>query len=529
MWWSRFSRTPLLIDCALAAVSGALLALSFPGAEISWLAWVALAPLFITLRSGAGAVRAFALSFATGTVFFWALMWWALELRGFHFLNWGLANLVNAFWFGLFGVLASVAHRRVPRWSVLALPAAWVVCEWAKLHASWLSFPWGVLGTSQASVLPVVQVARLGGIYAVSFLVVLVNAAIVEAIVRRTAPARALVPVAGAALALIAAFAYGNARLDDFAGAPRTDVAIIQANAHWDGERDMARRLAVLEAYAKLTREVAASKPALIAWPSDSIPAYLPRDRVFGQRLAEIAVESGTFLLAGSSGQEKFQALPGPQRRDPANSAFLWSPSGKVVGRYEKIRLLPFDEYLPLRGIVPWPEAIAHSRPTDFQPGKELTVFHAGETRFGVMNCWENLFPDLFRQMAGRAVDTVVSMTNESFTESVTAHRQMLAMNVVRAVENHIAIVRTSTTGISAFIDPDGRLRETIPHGVARSLVASVPLGRERTLYTRAGDWLPAMLAAFLALVMLAPQASARAAHERRPLLGGGPAVPESS
>ena len=528
MSWSRSSSARPAIECGLAAVSAALLALAFPGAEVSWLAWVALAPLLVALR-GAGAIRAFALAFATGTIFFSALMWWALELRGFHLLNFALANLVNAFWFGLFGVVASVAHRRAPRWSVLALPAAWVVCEWAKLHASWLSFPWGVLGTTQWEVLPVVQVARLGGIYAVSFLVVLVNAAIAEAIVRRDAPAHALMPVGGAALALVFAIAYGNARLGDFDGAPRSDVAVIQANAHWNGERDLARRKAVLDAYATLTREAAASKPALIAWPSDSIPAYLPRDRTFARLLAAIAVESGTHLLAGSSGQEKFQAVPGPDRRDPANSAFLWSPAGEVVGRYEKIRLVPFDEYLPLRGIVPWPEAIAHSRPTDFRPGTELTVFRAGETRFGVMNCWENLFPDLFREMAARDVDTIVSMTNESFTDSVTAHRQMLAMNVLRAVENRIAVVRTSTTGISAFIDPDGHVRAALPHGVARALVGPVPLGRERTLYTRAGDWLPAMLAVFLALALLAPQAVPRPAEERRPALDDGTAVPESS
>ncbi|MGH7806047.1 MAG: hypothetical protein ACREQJ_16990, partial [Candidatus Binatia bacterium] len=170
MSWSP-SNKGILRDPLLAAVSAALLALSFPGPEVSWLAWVALVPLFTALR-GAGAIRAFALSFATGTLFFWALMWWALDLPGFHFLNWGLANAVNAFWFGLFGVVASVALRRAPRASVLVLPAAWVVCEWLKLHASWLAFPWGVLGASQAGVLPVVQVARLGGVYAVSFLVV---------------------------------------------------------------------------------------------------------------------------------------------------------------------------------------------------------------------------------------------------------------------------------------------------------------------------------------------------------------------
>jgi len=513
----------VLADAFFATVSASLLFLAFSRSELAWLAWVALAPLLFAIRR-ASPRRAFALAFAAGTIFFWSLLSWALVLRGFNVLNFALANLVNAGWIGLFGIAASILYRRFPRWSVVTLPSAWVLVEYAKLHASWLAFPWGILGASQYEVLAVIQLASLAGVYGVSFLIVMVNAALV---------ARSPAAIAGGAIVVAAALAFGSVRVADFSEEPGGRIAAIQANTYWGGRRDMRHRLTVLQSYRDLTMRAAERRPSLIAWPSDSVPALLPRDKLFGALLSRIARESRTYLLVGSSGQEKFEALPG-HVREPANSAFLFSPEGKEIGRYDKIRLLPFDEYLPLRGWVPWPEAVAHSRPTDFRPGSELHVFETADARFGVLICWENLFPDLFRTMAGRDVDYVVSMTNESFTDSPVAHRQMLAMNALRAVENHVAIVRTSTTGISAFIDPLGRIRATVHDpsgievGVAGNLETLVPFGRERTPYTRAGDWLIAAAAVFLCTLRFSPTiAAALARGDRAPT--GAVAASESS
>jgi len=164
-----------------------------------------------------------------------------------------------------------------------------------------------------------------------------------------------------------------------------------------------------------------------------------------------------------------------------------------VVERYDKIRLLPFDEYVPLRRIVPWPSWLVGKR-IDFEPGERLTVFRAGEHHFGVQICWENLFPDQFRRLAARGVDFMVALTNEAFTDFPPAHEQMLAMNVFRAIENRVAIARAAPTGITTLIDPRGRIREVVtgPGGervhVPGTLVGEIPLSRERSLYTRHGD-----------------------------------------
>ena len=157
--------------------------------------------------------------------------------------------------------------------------------------------------------------------------------------------------------------------------------------------------------------------------------------------------------------------------------------------------LLPFDEYLPLRGYMKWPSWIINSDWIDAQPGKELTLFNMNDVKFGVMICWENLFPDLFRKMAFQGLDFMVSMTNEGFTDSPSPHHQMLAMNVFRAIENRVSIVRTASTGVSAIIDPTGRITAKVEDNhkndvnVAGFTVGEISLSRQRSFYNQHGDW----------------------------------------
>ena len=147
--------------------------------------------------------------------------------------------------------------------------------------------------------------------------------------------------------------------------------------------------------------------------PSSSVPAYLPYDKSYVRAIAHVARESQASLLVGSSGREKLQN-PVQDAKRVANSAFLFSPAGDIVGRYDKILLLPFDEYLPFRGVVPWPSWLANPAVFDFEPGQETMLFNVRDARFSVLICWENLFTELFRATAGRGVDFIVSMTNEA-------------------------------------------------------------------------------------------------------------------
>ncbi len=209
--------------------------------------------------------------------------------------------------------------------------------------------------------------------------------------------------------------------------------------------------------------------------------------------LSNLATETGSFLLVGSSGFDKFN----PEQRQTmrlSNSAFLFSPLGETLGRYDKILLLPFDEYLPLRRYVKWPSWLV-SDMIDSLPGKDKTIFDMGKAKFAVLICWENMFPELFREMASKGVQFMVSMTNEGFTRNPAGHYQMLAVNVFRAIENRVAIARTASTGVSCIIEPNGRIVDRVKDLTGRDvdvegyLVGQIPLTSERSFYNRYGDW----------------------------------------
>jgi apolipoprotein N-acyltransferase len=253
----------------------------------------------------------------------------------------------------------------------------------------------------------------------------------------------------------------------------------------------------------------AESSPDLIVWPETAVPGKIPYNTHLVKRLASMARRSDAHLLVGSSGYEKFNAERGRSDRS-ANSAFLFSPEGEITGRYDKIRLVPFNEYLPLRSKLTWPAWIADQSMIDARPGEQLTVFEAGSLRFGVQICWENLFPDLFRKVAAQDVDFMVSMTNDNFTNAPAARYQMLNMNVFRAIENGVTIIRSSTSGVSAIILPNGEISVRLTDDDGKDLdvegyvTAPLPTSTGRTFYNRHGDWFVALLAVLLMFLIIA-------------------------
>jgi apolipoprotein N-acyltransferase len=191
------------------------------------------------------------------------------------------------------------------------------------------------------------------------------------------------------------------------------------------------------------------------------------------------------------------------------------------MGRYDKIRLLPFDEYLPLRNYVRWPSWVV-SNITDHHPGKEMTIFTMKGVKFGVLICWEYMFPEQFRKMAALGVDFMVNMTNEGFTRTPEAHYQMLAMSVLRAVENNVSIARTASTGVSAIIEPDGRIRSRVHDHNLRDvdvegyLVDEIPLSSQRTFYNRHGDLFVYILLGIFVIFISKERIGRLLSHEKK-------------
>jgi apolipoprotein N-acyltransferase len=253
--------------------------------------------------------------------------------------------------------------------------------------------------------------------------------------------------------------------------------------------KDQAKHLKV---YTRLTRDAAKEKPDLIVWPDSSLPAPIASSRLVRYAVGKLAYETGAFLLAGGAGQEKL-GLRKEGYQPYSNSEFLISQSGRIEEQYNKIRLLPFNEYLPLQNTITWPRWITKVEES-YLPGEEYTLFKVSDAIFGTPICWENMFSDFFRRFVKKGANFMVSTTNEGFFGPTAFPHQTLAMNIFRAVENRVAIARTTPTGVSCFISPDGKIVEKVQDMNGEDLFVSgfivwdVPLSNKKTFYTVYGD-----------------------------------------
>jgi len=353
-----------------------------------------------------------------------------------------------------------------------------------------LGLPWALLGHSQYVNLAVIQIASITGVYGVTFLVVLVNAALAEIIQN---PASSVKPAAVTLSIVGLSLTYGMTLLSARGPSRTLRVTVTQGNIPQRLKWDPKWWKHNLEKHVRLTNEATRKNNAsLVVWSEASVPGDISKDLYLLSTLTALAKDTRSHLLLGSSVRPKFGSREF-KTRYWFNSAFLLSPQRGIVGSYKKIYLLPFSEYLPHRDTFPWPSRLAMAAGM-FKPGEEYTIFDVPGARFGVVICWENLFPDLVRQFVKNGAEFMVNITNEGWFGETAAPYQFLAMNVFRAVENRRSIARSANTGISAFVDPYGRILAKIEDEKRKDIfveghrTADVPLSGEKTFYTVYGD-----------------------------------------
>jgi len=497
---------PLAALAALAIVSGLLTALALPATDVSWLAWVCVAPLLYALRQRglvAGALLGCLFGYTLGAASFF----WINVIQDITPIRFVLAVAVFSLYYLLFGFCYTLANRAIGSWIILGGPALWVTFEYARGSFWFLAYPWNFLGHSQHQFLPLIQIADLAGAYGISFVLLMANQLLSQLPdLRLGGPRWRWVPQSLVlAVVLAATLAYGSYRLGEPLPAERLRVAVVQANVVAHNGMSRKQMLAHLGTYHRLTRRVAKEKPALIVWPSSSLPAPLAlwTIRIY---VGEIAHEAGVPLLVGGAGGDKF--APARKGHLPySNSEFLLSPSGRLEGQYNKIRLTPFTEQIPLQDTVRWPRWLT-TLEKGFVPGDAYTLFTIAQARFGAPICWENSFPDVFRRFVLAGANFMVSATNEYVFGPTSGPYQTLAMNAFRAVENRVAVARAATTGISAFIDSRGRIVSRVADAngndlyVPGVLIWDVPLSRAKSFYTLHGD-LFAQLASAVSLLLV--------------------------
>jgi apolipoprotein N-acyltransferase len=462
------------VNLVLALVSALLLVLLFPPFSLTWLAPVALAPLLTACIRETSWKRRALYGWAAGFGFWCGVCPWiqfVLEVHGGmgRWGGWGGFIL-----FGLYkglpmAAFTSLAGLLLPRWWAMpAVAALWTGIE--RTHG-YFGFAWLDLGNAGIDMPLPMRLAPVTGVYGLSFAFALL----------------------GCAAALAAAKGWGHHRTRREWGwllllailwvlprAPRPDsppahkALLVQPNfdteLNWTEEilRDTELRLALLSR---------ARDTELIVWPEVPAPFYAS-DPAFLGYAGGIARASNTHFLLGAVGKTAQGA--------PLNSAVMIGPSGQVVDRYDKINLVPFGEFIP--PLFGWVNRITQEA-GDFVPGTRRVIFPAGEHKIAAFICYESVFPDLVREFVHGGAEVLVNLSNDGYFEHSAAHQQHLEIVRMRAAENRRWILRATNDGITAAIDPRGRVvaRET-PFAQMAALLP-FDYARGETPYTRYGDW----------------------------------------
>lgn len=500
---------------ALAALSGAALATAFPAVDLGWLAWAALAPLIVLGLTGSSTIRCALEGLLFGLLLHGiVLAWWYQLLVKYgglpHLAASGVFLLLvgyQACYPALFaGGLRLLLLRRGPSWALAVAPLLWAGLELIRSRA-FTGLPWAVLGASQHEAPIVLRVAALGGVTLVSVVVASGNATLAGLWLawRARKDAARIRPEPRSFVALLAvvilALGYGASGLLRGAAEPERTfrVALVQGNIAQDEKWSPSARARILEAHMEATRRAAEAGARLVVWPESSVPLPLTSAPAYRSMLEALAAETGVDLLVGSVHYE----ARGERSERVYNSAFLLRPaSGPArAQRYDKIRLVPFGEYVPLRGWL-GPIGTLVEEAGDFSPGTAPVVMRSGPARLAPLICYEAIFPELTRRFVREGAEILVNMTNDGFLGDTAGPRQHLAFAAIRTVENGRWMVRAANTGISAVVDSGGRIRDSAAYGTEAVLVADVPLHDHRTLYTRLGD-VPGWACVILALASL--------------------------
>lgn len=505
-----------------AILTGFLLFAAFPPLEWLVLAWIALVPLLVISASAAPRI-AFRCGFLAGLVFWLLSLVWLTRVS---WVGWFLLCLYSALFMACFTLTVAwwVACKGLrPRLGnplmMLSTPALWV--GWEYLRSTLFSgFPWNPLGVSQYANLPLIQTAQIGGVYLVSYLVVLVNTAVALTLIQyiRRQPGEPLrmhpellIALLGIALALL----YGQLSLRRLPETTDTlKVAAVQVNIPqlekwseaWTTEINNRLRRTSLHAIEHCT-------PDLIVWPETVVPDFVRTSRV-SQKVVTDVIQHGTSVLMGSMDfDDSGRAIK------YFNSAFLYQPGGTSPQTYAKRHLVLFGEYIPLEQWIPFLRVLTPIEES-FTPGREATVFQMGRRAFSVLICFEDTVAGLARDCVRAGARLLVNQTNDAWFDPSWASRQHMAQCVFRCVENRVSAVRATNTGITCFIDRQGfivsllgRAEGPLPdpdylmHTVALS-PANMPL----TFYTQHGDVLALGCAAFT-LTLLAVMVWLRRSH----------------
>ncbi len=479
------------MNLILSVASGVLLFLYFPKFGQGIFAWFSLVPLLYALR-GEPLLRGVLSGIISGLVYNIGIIYWvATVVTKYGCLPFYLgvsAMLLLAVYLTIYVSLFSAGviffrERGIPE--IISAPLLWTCLEYGKSYLL-TGFPWENLSHSQYLNTSLIQIADITGVYGITFLVVFVNCVLYDLISVRIKKRKVLYEVVVGCVLLALVFCYGQLRVDSLKetlkGARSGKVALIQGNIDQSRKWDPEYQRKTLDIYRGLSLETLQSEPGLIVWPETATPFFFQNASARSRNVLNIARMSKCYLLFGSPSFVKEE-----ERVYFLNSAYLVSPAGNIVGKYDKVHLVPYGEYVPLRFLFPFLEKLVVGV-GDFRSGKGYNPLFMDGEKIGVLICFEGIFPEISRKYKRKGVSLLVNITNDAWFGTTSAPYQHISMTAFRAVENRIYIVRAANTGISAIIEPTGEIVSRTGLFERTALTGTIHFIDGKTFYSRYGD-----------------------------------------
>ncbi|MET9773089.1 apolipoprotein N-acyltransferase [Streptomyces sp. NPDC006367] len=487
---------------AVAVLAGASPVLAFPAPSLWWWAWVALVPWLLLARSAPTGRRAAYDGWCAGFGFMLAMHHWLLP--SLHVFTFVIAALLGALWapwgWLVRRMLGGVPSAGRAAAALVVLPSGWLAVE---LVRSWqgLGGPWGMIGASQWEVAPALRLASVGGVWLLSFLVVAVNAAVALLVAVRRARVAAVAGLVAAAAAVSAAWVWSPRPV----AGERVSIAVVQPGVV--AGRDSADRR--FDREERLTRGLAGRGVDLVVWGESSVGFDLDDRPDLADRLTALSRETGADLLVNVDARRSDK--PGIFK-----SSVLVGPDGPTGDRYDKMRLVPFGEYVPARSLLGWATSVGKAAGEDRRRGSHQVVMDVGHgLRIGPMVCFESAFPDMSRRLAADGAGVLLAQSSTSTFQDTWAPEQHASLAALRAAETGRPMVHATLTGVSAVHDANGRrVGSWLGTDASAARVYEVPLAHGTTAYVRHGDW--AVRGALLVLAAWAVGEGVRTLRLRR-------------
>ena len=475
-----FSDAKLYVRIGLAIFAGLLLFISFPRLNV----WPAAFISFVLLYFAVCGVRfkhAWLLGILFGLTAYAPLIYWMTNVG---YIPWIPLSIYMSLFACVFVMLAWFLINRVPLASVFALPALWVLVEVAR-SSTRLAFSWGLVGYSQSGNPVLLQFLRIGGVFSISFLVVLFATTVWYFICFRIRTRFGIVSAIASAAILIFVLTYGSASYFRLRGEGLNEykigsfkVELIQPNIPQELKLSLDEEY-ISEVIEDLLRENKFDDVDLIILPESAVPYIINYDELGTEWLKGLILERDKPFLVGSS------TVKGDSYY---NSILLMSREGDLINQYDKINLVPFGEFVPLRKLLFWVPQLKYI-PVDLSAGSRETIFRIDNVSFGSVICFESSLPGTMRDMGSKGAQLLFVLTNDGWFKRSSALDQHFSMAAFRAIENGVTVVQSANTGISGAYLPDGRKLFSSAIEDRTVLIAEVPVFRISTIYSKIGDW----------------------------------------